>query len=128
MAGTVTISETGIREGLSRIDLVWISDSDGDATLTTDRITGTIERITFKPSTVSGSEPSASYDVTLTDDFGVDVLLSQGANLSASTVSNVVPTGGDTALLPFATSGPLDLAVSNAGDTASGIVSLYFRR
>ena len=125
--GTVAIGEAGIRDGLQRWTIAWTSNGDGNATITTTEITGTIERITFLPSAVSGDVPSDNYDVTLLDDDGVDVLRAKGANLSDTTVLDVSVTD-ETAVLPFPTAGPLDLSVSAAGDTNSGTIRLFVRR
>lgn len=134
MAGTVTITEFGYRDGLSCVVLHWVADSAGDATTTTDRIEGTIERVTFKPSPTSGERPTNLYDVTLKDAWEVDVLGAHGANLSngLSSVSTVVAAlenrDEDEGAVLLPTCGVLDLAVSNAGSGGTGDVAVYFRR
>ena len=109
-----------------RVDISWTSNGDGNATDTTTKIRGTIERIDFVPG--SGDvQPTDQYDVTLQDVNGFDALLAQGANLSNSTASRVVRTG-TSPVLPYATIGPLSLSVSGAGDSNSGTILIYVRR
>jgi len=125
MAGTVTYTEDGDRDGLVRCTLAWTSTAGGVATSTISRISGTLERFTFVPGGGS-TVPSAGYDVTLTDDDGFDVLTAKGANLSETTASQHL-TIDSSAVLPIAICGPLDLAVANAGAAKTGVIRLYVR-
>lgn len=124
--GTTTVTNTGYPDGLLRWTIAWTSDGSGDATHTTTRISGTIERITFMPGS-GDDKPSNSYAATLLDDDGVDALRGKGAALSDTTVSNICTTDSSP-VLPYPTSGPLDLSVSGAGAANSGTIRLFVRR
>lgn len=125
MAGTVTLTETGFRDGLVRHTIAWTSHATTDnATYTTTDISGTIERITFKP---GATTPSDAYDATLLDDAGVDVFRGKGANLSNTTTLDVTVTDGSP-VLPYATCGPLSLSVTNAGHSKTGTIWIFVRR
>jgi len=128
MAGTVTLTQKGWRDGLLCYSIAWLSDASGNATGTISEIEGTIERIVYLPNTDSSTQPDDNYDVTLLDENGLDVLRGTGANLDETNASQVVPTGGDAAVLPHATCGLLALAVSGAGAANVGTIRLYFRR
>lgn len=140
MAGTVTTTNLnqGGTEGRSgffapaiqKYSLAWTSDASGDATVTTERLFGTLIGVAFIPS--GSAAPTANYDVTLTDDNGVDVLSGQGANLSNATATRVVPgvpfkDGTTTSIAPVVINDTLDLAVANAGNAKGGTVVLYLR-
>jgi len=126
-AGTVNINRTPFKDDLSCVVLEWTADASGNATKTFGDVNGTIERIVFVPSATSGVVPDSGYDVTLTDDNGIDVFSGKGANLSAASSTSVLETGSDP-VLPFATCGQLDLSVSNAGNASQGIIRIYVRR
>lgn len=115
--------------GVSRIDIAWTSDSGGNATVATSAVTGTIRRVTFVPGT-AGSQPTNAYDVTLTDEHGLDVLAGQGANLSNAANAHVAPgvplkDGTTTSVVQPAVDGLLTLNVTNAGNAKSGTVVVY---
>lgn len=137
MAGSIT--ETQLYDSrftstqINRHALAWVSDASGNVngTPTTAAIRGTILKVEFKPDT-GGTQPTNAYDVTLTDTAGVDVLAGQGANLSNSTATAVVPgvpftDGTTTAVAPCVVAEALTLNVSNAGNAKGGQVILYVR-
>jgi len=63
----------------------WNSDPSGDCIKANiGRLQGTVERVNFRPSLTSGGQPTDSYDITLIDQFGFDVLDGAGTNLSNS--------------------------------------------
>ena len=130
MAMSVTGTwEHNVDGTIVKYTMSWTSASDGTATFTTPELTGTIVGVTFDPTTAA---PTANYDVTLSDENGVDVLAGQGANLSATVSTRVCPSqpmkdGTTTSTAPIPIHGTLDLSVSNAGDTKSGKVILYLR-
>ena len=124
--GTVIVTSTGFPDGLLRGTIAWTSDGDGNATATTTRIRGTIERITFVPGS-GDDKPTDNYAATLLDDDGVDALRGKGAALSDTTVSNICTTDSSP-VLPYPTSGALDLSVSGAGAANSGTIRLFVRR
>lgn len=109
----------------------WVSDVDGNSTLVSGlAVSGEIERVDFIPS--ASAAPAADYDVTLTDEDGIDVLGGQGANRSASAKSTVCPgtplrDGTTVSTVPMIVDGLLTLNVSNAGDSKAGRVVVYVR-
>jgi len=130
-AGTLTIdSEETIRpSGTDRAIYVvtfdWLSNGDGDCnTSTTDSkrtrpVTGTVVMLHAIPE----GDTSDDYDVTVTDDDGVDVLNGAGTNLPQSATS------AENYRFPvdFYSDGPivlvnrtLTLVVSNGGDSKGG--------
>lgn len=108
----------------------WVSDSGGAATVVSGQaVSGRIERVVFAPGAVA---PTANYDVTLTDEFGIDVLAGQGTDLSATDETDVCPgvplkDGTTTSVVPVVVDGILTLNVTNAGDTKAGSVVVYVR-
>ena len=109
----------------------WVSDGSGVAVLASGLpVSGEIQRVVFVPSLTL--PPTALYDVTLTDENGIDVLGAQGANLPASGNTNVCPgvpmkDGTTTGTIPFVVDGILTLNVANAGIGLSGKVIVYVR-
>lgn len=109
----------------------WLSDGSGNAVLASGiPVSGEIKRVVFVPSLTL--PPTALYDVTLTDENGIDVLGAQGANLPASGNTNVCPgvpmkDGTTTTTRPFVVDDVLTLNVSNAGSAKSGKVIVYVR-
>ncbi len=108
----------------------WVSDGSGNATLaSTVPVSGVIHRVVFDPGSPA---PTASYDVTLTDENGVDVLAGQGADLSATASSAVCPgvplkDGTTVNVAPTTVDGILTLNVTNAGSGGAGKVIVYVR-
>ena len=117
---------------VNRIAWAWTSDASGNVTDATDiPVAGTLARVVFVPGT-GGNAPTDLFDVTITDPAGIDVLSTQGANLSATVASEICPgiplkDGTTTSTVPRLVNDVLTLNVSNAGNTKSGTVILYFR-
>lgn len=109
----------------------WLSDGAGAATLPSGLpVTGQIQRVVFVPS--ASAVPTTLYDVTMTDENGIDVLAGQGANLSETTASSVCPgtalkDGTTVGVVPTVVDGILTLNVTNAGAAKAGKVILYVR-
>jgi hypothetical protein len=109
----------------------WVSAADGSATLPSGlAVSGQIQRIVIDPS--GSAAPSTLYDLTLTDEDGVDVLAGQGANLSETTTTSFCPgtplkDGTTTSTYPTVVDGILTLNITNAGDTKAGKVVVYVR-
>ena len=132
MACTVTstykINANGNR--INRINLDWTSDSGGAATGTVSDVCGTLLQVEFIPGT-GGTQPTDLYDLTLTDDGGLDVLAGLGANLSNSTKTRKTPgvsltDGTTTSVVPMVLcESTITLTVSNAGNAKTGTVRLY---
>jgi hypothetical protein len=108
---------------VKKISFEWTSDSSGDASGTTTNVyTGVIERLVTVPGT-GGDQPTNEYDIEITDEDGVDVLVGAGADLSDTDTEQraLATTVGAMA------NDKLQLTVENAGDTKKGVVHLYIR-
>lgn len=113
----------------TKVVVSWTSDGSGAASEAIRRVVGDIRRVTFVPGS-GGTQPTNSYDVTLTDEHGIDVLAGQGANLSNTTATHVSPgvplkDGTTTHVAPVFIDGTLTLAVANAGNAKTGTVTIY---
>lgn len=121
-----------VRSACTRYVVSWTSDASGNATETVSLSQpGELIGVTFVPGT-SGSQPSANYDVTANDAYGVDTFAGQGANLSNSTATMVQPCipakdGTTTSTTPRPVDGAITVAVTNAGNTKSGTIVLWVR-
>jgi hypothetical protein len=113
-----------------RVALAWTSDTSGNVSgILTNYLNGALVRVVFVPGT-GGDAPAASYDVTLLNEDGIDLLAGQGANLSATVSSHVAPglplKDGTTVSVVFPqVAGKLELQVSGAGSLNKGTVVLY---
>ena len=129
MAGTVTeTSSPGAAyrkptDQINRVVVSWTSHTDGTADGTVNGINGTILRVVTNP---GAAAPTDGYDVTLTDEDGIDVLAGLGADRDTANSENIVPLDV-TSGLPFVVAGALTLSVTNAGSQKNGTVSIYFR-
>lgn len=108
-----------LQEPVYRYKVDWVSAADGSATGDLSNIyNGVLYNAVFVPSATAA--PSANYDVTITDDFGLDILGGGGANRHTSNSERVTPTA-------IQYHGNLTLNVTNAGDTKAGSIYLYVR-
>jgi hypothetical protein len=126
MAMSVTITEEANGPNPQKIKFAWTSSAGGIATssATNSAYTGVIEAVHFIPGT-GGDTPTANYDVTLTDEDGVDVLGGSGENRS-DTVPEIL--ARTLALnLGAVKDDRLTLNVSGAGDTKKGTVLVFIR-
>src|SRR4051812_32088221 len=133
MSGTVSESfafPQGHKPGvINKLTLAWTSASDGTATFTTSKINGTILRCATNPGSAA---PTDDWDVTLTDEDGLDVLAGQGANRDTTNSEHFCPglplkDGTTTSVVPIVVNGPLALSVSGAGSAKTGTIVIYFR-
>ncbi len=123
MAGTLTVTRSSVRYGVTKYALAWTSTAGGAVSGNAFAVVaGELMMVKFVPGS-GGTQPTDLYDVTLVDTDSVDVIGGVGANLR-NTVSS------------FATplfSGPyfhdasqnLDLVVANAGNAKTGTVYLW---
>ena len=131
MAGTVTISYQEHRT-ITKTTLDWLSDASGDVSGTaTKKLNGSLLRVVTIPDS-GGTQPTDLYDAVLNDDNGIDVLGGQGANLSNTTTTDVIPgvplkDGTTTTTAVVIIDDTLTLVVSNAGNAKGGTVILYIR-
>lgn len=126
MDGTVTLTET-THGSVKRIYWSWLSNSSGNADKQTDNVySGEIVGMTIDPGD-GVRQPTANYDITITNDNNVDVFNSQATNLSNVVNQNVWPVGAASYFMRSAVVGKLTLNVTNAGSGKSGKVYLYIR-
>ncbi len=119
--GTVTVAEERLG-GLKKITWAWTSTAGGAASeVTTYPYTGSIERMVTVPAAAGGA-PTDDYDITITDEDGVDVLSGAGSNRDTANTEQVAA-----ANLGAVANDKLTLNVSNAGNAKSGTVILYVR-
>ena len=123
MAASVMTTPPGrqdrLQEPVFRYKVDWVSAADGTASGDLGNVyNGVTYNVVFVPSATA--PPTALYNVTITDDFGLDILAGGGAGRSATAKERVTPT-------PIQYHGNLTLNVSNAGDTKAGSIYLYVR-
>lgn len=120
MTGTVTITEETFGT-VKKITFAWTSDGSGNAGDTTSNAySGEILRLVTIPDGTDA--PTDNYDVVVSDEDGVDVLMGAGADRDTANTEQVLASS-----LGIVASDKLTLAVSNAGDSKSGTVILYIR-
>lgn len=126
-AGTATITYSETRT-VKSVTFSWVSDATGDSAGTSLKLSGQILRVVFKPSATA--QPTNAYDITISDEDGLDILATLGGDLSNTTATQVLPcvtngTAGNSGAIAFDST--LTIAVSNAGDTKAGTVVIYYR-
>ena len=114
---------------IKKLTFSWTSSAGGSATQAFTGINGRIVRVVTDP---DGTDvPTTLYDITLVDDEGFDVLVTLGANRSATVTEAIAPgiiltNGASTSVVPQAIAGTLTLNVTNAGNAKKGVVAVYF--
>lgn len=118
MAMSVTITEQEQRQGIQRVKFAWVSAADGTASGTTaSKFNGLVYECVTDP---SATAPTDNYDITITDDDGIDVLHGLGANRDTATTEYLEASDG----LGIVHNSTLALAIANAGDSKEGVVWL----
>lgn len=102
------------------VTLEWTSNAGGTASATSRALYGVFNRAVFVPGT-GDDAPTDDYDVTVLDEHGFDILEGNAANRDTANTEEVVPTS-----LNRAIAGEVTAHISNAGDTKSGTIYLYF--
>jgi hypothetical protein len=122
MAGSVSINYSE-HETVKYVEWVWTSDGSGDVSGTDTKVlSGQASRYATDP---SATAPSANYDITILDSFGIDITDGVLGNRHTSNSEQVL-TGGD-AKDGAAFMGVLSLVVANAGDSKIGTLRMYYR-
>lgn len=130
MAGTLTHTPRQAASGsIARHDIALLSDSSGNCTGTTSRITGTILRVQWVPDS-GGTKPSDNFDVTVSDEGGTDILGGQGANMDADAPFDMCPgqpftDGTTTSVAPITINDTLSVSASNMGSAKGAKIILY---
>jgi len=107
--------------GFQIITMTWTTDGAGAFTGTQILwpINGMVIQVETDPSATAA--PTAAYDLTLTDSGSADIMSSVLADRSATATEIVKPALGSVAV-----QGYLTLNVSNAGNSTSGVVKIYY--
>ena len=123
----------GRRGGISKVLIDWTSDdTTGAVSGTTRKIVGHLIKGVTDP---GATAPTDNYDITITDEEGVDVLAACLADLTNRDTANSEQQYflvKDTAATPLAQSlhpivcDALTVAVTNAGNSKVGQIVLYY--
>ena len=124
MAGTNTITYTDWPT-VKRVHMDWLSTAGGLVnSILTKNLAGVIVRFCFVPDD-GGTAPdqAGGYTVLIVDADGLDVLAGDGAGLSNTVDSQIIPILVD----GIAIVGTLELQVTNAGNAKGGQITIYLR-
>lgn len=136
MAGSIVVTSGPVANGAGvyKYGIAWTCDASGVVSVTPfPVIPGTIVLVEFVPGS-GGTQPTDLYDVTMTDDLGVNVLddgsgtVSIGADRSNVTASSRIPLViGATGLFVrrWLHGGNLIPVVAAAGNAKTGLINLY---
>lgn len=115
--GTVTVTERRI----GKVDLIkwdWTSTAGGAASdVTTQAYNGKVVWLVTDP---GATAPTDNWDLTITDDNGIDVLAGAGADRDTANTEYVA-----SASLGAVATSVLTMNVTNAGNAKDGAVYLY---
>jgi len=118
--GTVVLANR-VKDDIHMSAIGWESNTSGTVTAKITDFYGLTSRIVIVPDDEPTSAPADSYDVTLKDADGVDILDAMGADLSSVSLTTI----GTTWTLPFLVFGDLDLEILNA-DVSRGLIRVYY--
>jgi len=112
--------ETPIGSPVSIIIWTFLSSAGGAASEQTKKVSGKVKRMVTNPDNTD--TPSANWDLTITDEDGVDILEGEGANRD--------PAGAGTSegyafTISELIASKLTFTVANAGAAKKGVVKLY---
>ena len=126
--GSVTVTEQSM-SGVRFLTVDYLTSTSGGCTVALADVYGVVLRATINPDG-GATSPTASYNMTLADVDGFDVLCGLGANLSASATTSfaclVEETTSD-GTQPIVVFGALTMNVTNAGSQNGGILRLYLK-
>ena len=91
-------------------------------------VTGRIDQMRFIPG-AAGDQPTDALNIVLTDQYGLDVLLTLGGNLSNSrtvTTNIKTPLNANNSFINLFNA-TLTIGVTNAGSGKSGVLELILR-
>lgn len=105
---------------IQKISIAWVSASDGTAS-GTFYAHGFLVKVVTNPGSAA---PTASYDITLVDDAGMDAAEGKLVDRHTTTTESVYPfvSGAPT---PVMLHGTHTFTIANAGDTKNGVCDLY---
>lgn len=117
--GSIVVTSSDLGRDISKYSIAWTSDASGVVSGTPfDIRRGMLLGAEFIPGT-GGTVPTDLYDLTLTDSNNADLLVGNGANLSATIPSRYAPQ----ALIVFE-GGPVTPVLANAGNAKTGTLVL----
>lgn len=133
MAGSAMTFAYDNLGSLRKVIVSWTSDSaTGAVTGTTAKITGRLVKTITDPGTAA---PTDNYDIAYTDEEGVNLLTACTATVDNRDTANteevyhLLTDGGGTprplAMHP-AVSSPITIAITNAGNSKQGEITLYY--
>lgn len=129
MAGTVTVTTSTPRAGVTKYSIAWLSTAGGAVSGNGFAVArGELVQVKFVPDG-GGTQPTDAYDITLVDTDSVDVIAGLGANLSNAASTIKIPLFGSSTVQRYYHDGTqnLDLVVANAGAAKGGTVIIWIR-
>lgn len=130
-ASSVTETTSNVGRDTYCLALTWTAHTDGSVTdyETSSTIAGEILSVVTDPDTsAAGLTPSDNYDITLVDEYGIDVMGGALANRDSTTSEYALPLNGSNLYEPIV-DGTLTLTVANnTKNAAKGHVYIYYRR
>lgn len=124
---------SGRGHGLRKVIATWTSDASGDCVGTTEKLVGTLVKASTNP---SATAPTDNYDITLTDNDGVNILSACDDDLADRDTTNseeVYFLVKDHAVTPLAQSihpvvcSEITVTIAAAGNSKSGVLNLFLR-
>ena len=127
MAGTVTQAKTKVfRDGKAVGEIItfsWLCTAGGAADLeSTDKVVGKLSRVVTDP---GAAAPTADYDVTLTDEDGMDVMGGELADRHTTATEQAWASDGTNLHQYVYVDSKLTLNVAAAGNAKNGTVILH---
>lgn len=126
--GTATVTRTYQPSAsvVTTIDVyvvTWTSSALGNVTVRMPYINGTLVKVVVDPGTPA---PTAGWDFSLEDDYGLDVLAISGADQSATATGQFVPVLNT--YFPNSIASRTTFKVINAGAGKQGVVAFFIRK
>jgi hypothetical protein len=114
-------------ENVKKLSTSWTSDGSGAST-TTLSFAGRILRVVTDP---GATAPTDDYDVTLVDEYGLDLLMGRGVNRDTTNSEHFCPgftttDGTNTTVIPVTHYGTATLTIANPGSAKVGVVVIYY--
>lgn len=133
MAGAIVVATTDVKHGVTKYEVVWVSDASGAVSGSTFAMkAGTIVAVEFVPG-AGALAPTALYDVDCLDAEGVSLFddgtgTTIGTNLSSTDSAHKVPLvglSGVTIYRRWHHGGDVQPTVAGAGDSNAGTINIY---
>jgi len=122
---TITVFDNRIRQPdkqpIATLTWTFTTDGSGDASEESETILGRVKRAVTNPDNTN--TPTAGWDLTITDEDGVDILCGNGADRDAG--GSKVSEQAFPCPAEIAVASKLTFKVANGGGTNKGVVKLY---